>query len=344
MFGFCMTMKITPVKNHTVHSFKGYDAVPLKALHIAPSLGKIEQELQDIAQKEGFGLKTFIYNNTNNQDSKVILERNQAPYLIFQENLQVGKKYKPDIEAKYGMQSELQALFDISKGFVQGGNFFMGKKPTGEKWMLIGLDPVSLRIPREKIAQLYGVEKENIHFIQLQDYHLDLSIRPIGYPYVLVNSPELSLRNEQKVKGIKPKNQASLDKNDPRMLAYKKSLEQLKKAGFYPIEIGAVYGESVNFINAVVNKHSDCSISYITNSSKCSDIYVSKYQRQFEKDLKRKLDELKKIDPNAPTLRTVYFVQGENFGRQNEIMDNLLDGAGGIHCMCLEEPNFQAWV
>ena len=96
--------------------------------------------------------------------------------------------------------------------------------------------------------------------------------------------------------------------------------------------------------NAIVNKHEDGSISYITNSSKCNDRNLSKYQDIFEKELKRKLQNIRAQDPSAPTLRNIYFIQGENYGKTNEVMDNLIEGAGGVHCMCLEESNFDIWA
>lgn len=337
-------MKISSITNSIITSFKGYDALPIKALHIAPSWGKIKEELQDISDKEKIELKESEYNQLFNQDFKVIIERNGIPNLIMQDNLEIMGQYKPKIEAHYGMRSEFQDIFDRSKGFISGGNFFLGKKPTGEKWMLIGSSEQRQPIDKKQIEKLYDVKEENIHFIQQQDYHLDLSIRPIGYPYVLINNPELSTRNEQKIRGENHKNRKSLEKQTPEMWAFKIALEQLKKAGFKPIAIGGIYGSDVNFINAIVNKHEDGSISYITNSSKCNNVFISKYQRQFEKDLKRKLEELKKTDPNVPELKSIYFVQGENFGDQNEVMENLIEGAGGVHCMCLEEPNFEAWI
>ncbi len=337
-------MNITNIQSYKVLSFKGYDAIPLKALHIANHMGKIEEELQDIADKENFSLKKSQYNQSFNQDFKVILENKGKPKLIMKDNIAIMNGYQSEIDSHYGMKSELYGISDQSKGFISGGNFFLGKKPSGEKWMLIGASEQFFLPNKKQIAELYNVKEENIHFIQQQDYHLDLSVRPIGFPFVLINNPELSLRNEQKVKGRKTHKNGFMNKQDPQILAYKKAFEQLKQAGFYPIPIGGVYGLDVNFINAIVNKHPDGSISYITNSSKCDNVFVSKYQRQFEKDLKRKLDEIRKTNSNAPTIKSLYFVQGQNYGQQNEIMENLVEGPGGIHCMCLEEPDFDVWI
>ena len=212
--------------------------------------------------------------------------------------------------------------------------------------MLVG-NTEYLMSSRSKVAERFGVAPENIHYIQQQDYHLDMSLRPIGYPYVLINNPKMAAKNELKAKGINPNSNHKIEVDESTMFSYKKCVEQLQEAGFVPIPIGAVYfanGASINFMNAIVNKHDDGSISYITNSSKCNDPFVSKYQRLFEKDLRNKLNELWKSDVDAPRVDKVYFVQGENYGTHNEVMEQLLEGSGGVHCYVSEEPNFTKWA
>ncbi len=337
-------MKITAINTSKIN-FKGYDAAPLKALHISANWGKIGDEFQEICKNENIECKPYKFNGSYNQDLMLVLEGKQKPYVLIQENVELIKPYLGEMENHYKMPVELVPLFDKSSSYISGGNFFLGKKPDGEKFMLVGANE-QISTNKEGISKRYEVRPENIHYISQQDYHLDLSLRPIGYPYVLVNNPEMSLKNEFKAKGVKTKSKPTLDKNNFKMLAYRKSIEQLKENGFIPIPIGAVYdtkNASVNFMNAIVNKHEDGSISYITNSSKCNLPNVSKYQRMFEKDLRSKLEELRKIDENAPILKDVYFIEGENYGESNEVMDNLIEGAGGVHCMSAEEPNFEIW-
>lgn len=317
----------------TKQIFKGYDAAPLKALHISSYWTKIGDELENIANKENFELEKSDFNETHNQDSKAIVNNNGNTRLIYHQNAHIGEMFRPMIEKQYRMPVDFFNMFDFSKGFIQGGNFFLGKKQTGEKWMLIGSSESIFSLPMKSISKLYGVKEENIFLIDQQDYHLDLSIRPIGYPYVLINEPQPTSKNKK-----------ANNAHNFQLLAYKKALHQLKNAGFHPISIKGVYGYGVNFINAVVNKHQDGSITYITNSSKCDDKNLSKYQDLFEKELKSKLQNIKKLDPSAPTLRNIYFIRGESYGKTNEVMENLIEGAGGVHCMCLEEPDFDIWV
>lgn len=76
-------------------------------------------------------------------------------------------------------------------------------------------------------------KKENIYFISQEDYHLDLSIRPIGNPYVLINNPQMVLENKCKIKGLKSPSRDDLEEIKPKMLQYKKAIEQLKLRKIY---------------------------------------------------------------------------------------------------------------
>ena len=66
-------MKINSIQNY---NFKGYDAVPLNAIHIQDkAAGAFFWELEEIAKKEGFEVK---YDNDLvkwSQDHKTIIER-----------------------------------------------------------------------------------------------------------------------------------------------------------------------------------------------------------------------------------------------------------------------------
>ena len=57
----------------------------------------------------------------------------------------------------------------------------------------------------------------------------------------------------------------------------------------------------------------------------------------------KKLDELAENDENAPKLQDIYFIEGKLYDFGNKT-DNILEGSGGIHCMTLEEPNFELWT
>ena len=50
-------MKITAINTSKIN-FKGYDAAPLKALHISANWGKIGDEFQEICKNENIERKT----------------------------------------------------------------------------------------------------------------------------------------------------------------------------------------------------------------------------------------------------------------------------------------------
>ena len=60
------------------------------------------------------------------------------------------------------------------------------------------------------------------------------------------------------------------------------TIKELESYGFKPIRVGGVYASGeVNFLNAIVNKHEDGTISYITNSSNCNKAGYSKLEKIF---------------------------------------------------------------
>ena len=115
------------------------------------------------------------------------------------------------------------------------------------------------------------------------------------------------------------------------------TIKALKEAGFIPIEVAGVFGSEINFLNAIVNKHQNGSISYITNSTACSNTLISQLEQDFEKELREKVSNLDKV----------YFISGDTEkGKSllNYMMYNLSNKGGGLHCMSLEEPAFDKWV
>lgn len=198
------------------------------------------------------------------------------------------------------------------------------------------------KIAIDTMAEEFGVKKENIFIIHQPNFHIDMNIRPIGYPYVLVNDPNLAIENLEHVplgKGIAEITENREEYRKKEYCEVETTIKELESYGFKPIRIGGVYASGeVNFLNAVVNKHEDGTISYITNSSNCNKAGYSKLEKIFEKELKSKV----------PNLKKVYFVRGEKVGDKklnigNAMMESLLRANGGVHCMTLEEPDFSKY-
>jgi len=318
-------------------NFTGYDAAPLKSIYHSRRYSRaFIDEMIEAGNSEGIRIKTISDDQKWAQDNKSFVEKNGRPYLIGDNSI------TNEVFDTFKLTRNIRGQRD--SGFLTGGNTFIGKFKNGEKWLIAGDD--SEIKDKDKISKAYGIKPENIHFLPQQNYHLDMYLRPVGFPYILVNDPKLVKQNIDKLKGSKKekelfKKEFNLYRNfQERIYGYcsvDTTVKELKKLGFKPIRIAGDYGWYVNFMNAIVNKRPDGTISYITNSSKCNSPLYSSIEEIFKKDLTSKL----------PDLKNVYFIQGKKepvVTDRNFIMGNLKYGGGGIHCMSLEEPDFQVWA
>ncbi len=363
------------INSYSTQNFKGYDAVPLKNIYMQaikePSQAEIARELDEIGKKEDFGLRIYqdnkIYDHYTDeikyterfstrwaQDDKHFIDTKDGTVLLipgrnnYNCTRQIGASLK-----------RLMPNIQESDFLTPGGNLFIGKKLDGEKWMIVGRDDYT-KIkdegydPIDGISRDYGIKKANIRVLTQPDFHLDMAIRPIGYPFILVNDKEIVYNNLMKA------SENAKDPKEARKLREKalnyyckisyqinqysrnsyantdKTVKELEKAGFIPIRIGGIYGIDINFMNAIVNKHADGTISYITNSTKYGTEEEERLEQIFEEELRRKV----------PNLRDVYFVSGgkDEKGQANAIMRHLEEYKGGLHCLVTEEPNFETWM
>ncbi len=188
------------------------------------------------------------------------------------------------------------------------------------------------------LSKDFDIKKENIITFPEVDFHVDMAIRPLEYPYVLINDDKevdkLIKKLEKKFRfdfSAKKDIKALKDKVKKHRAQYSptdKISKKLEEKGFVPIKIAGAFGRSpVNFVNAIVQKTPD-GLAYITNSTKPSTKVYEAMQDIFEQDLKEK----------CPNISNVYFINGgmrsEN---RNNIMYYLENGNGGIHCLCCEE-------
>ncbi len=338
-------------------SFKGYDAAPLKRLYMhRNNEDGIVGEMKAIADEEKIELinytekytldKLFKRQNKNKwwaQDDKFILETKDSKPFLLREPAENFDGFSKAIKKYQGIDSK------IPKRFLAGGNMFMGKNEKGEKWLLVGADEItrnkfSTPIVLDEISKIYDVKKENITILNQPDFHLDMAIRPIGYPYVLVNDPKLVEENLEKYKDKIPKR--VFEKKVPYVsnlvsrlyTSCDETVETLEKAGFIPIRVAGNYTfdtVDINYMNAIVNKHQDGTISYITNSARNSDCAI--FDEIFENDLRAAVKNIQKT----------HFVSGKKMGEEtgisNPMMYSIKNLLGGIHCMTLEEPDFEKW-
>lgn len=193
---------------------------------------------------------------------------------------------------------------------------------------------------RQIFLDEFDVKKDDFCVISQPNYHIDLAIRPLEYPYVLVDDMELDKENllylENEFGHNVNKFMKPLKKEQRKIKNLYADTEtvvaELKSKGFEPILIGGGFGtHKVNFMNAIVNKRANGQLSYITNSTECNNEKYKFLQRLFEKDLREKY----------PKIDRVYFVKGADYLNENNIMMSYLNEySGGIHCLCAERPIF----
>jgi len=331
-------VNISPIK--TQLNFKGYDAAPLETIFLSGLIcdKQFLKELEEVEREE----KVPIKQPANKldlwiQDRQTIVQ-NGTRQVLLAHSVNEGKLLR---QLKHACNIRVEK----SDKVLQGGNSFIGKKPNGDKWLLAGeseLEENSI----EAISKLYDIKPENIFIVQQQNYHLDMFLRPIGYPYILVNDPKTVLQNLDKIQASDEekedlKNTLKLMLDISEMQGYvsaEETVKKLKEYGFIPIKIGGCYDYSVNFMNAIVNKHRDNTISYITGSSRCGSAFYAQFEKMFEKELRAKV----------PNLDKVFFISGsavqDEYQPSNFIMHKLKNNRGGLHCMTLEKPCFEIWA
>jgi len=386
-------------------SFKGHDACPIKNIYIATRYNPnahdfhINNELRNIAGQEGFKIKEFPQGHHPMEWSQDVLTINRKNSLIFINN-SPWQNLAMEFGQRFGFKTRpADASFEC-------GNVFLGKKPDGEQFVLVGdqtmMSPddmlkelnkihggdlrkmfamvaqfhggnkeaiynvVRQKVPAEvlkqKAVKAFRIESENVYVVPQTNYHLDTFIRPVGYPYVLVNDPEFALKNLEELAGELSQDPLRSEADFQYLLRLHESTKReakrlrekygnsaddvvkyLEAQDFKPIRIGAVYGEGkgetnccdINFINAFVHKRPDGQLAYITNGTTQNNV-----DRRLEEMFKKQLGE------KAPCgVAKVHFVRGaHNFDNSglNSISHYLINAGAGIHCEGIEEPDFDA--
>lgn len=358
---------------NTQTSFRGYDAIPLKAIYMQglTSAGerKIFHEMSRILKTEGVDL--FV-NENNKSISKTLI--NAAP----ENKLSIwAQDTKAFIENRFGkmlLWNSKESLFkDLNelkswkvfarKYMPRGGNYYLGYGNNKEKWLLINsmsiynknsFDYFGDNPTLEHLRKLFNVKPKNIHILDEFYSDIDEVVRPIGYPNILVNNYSESAKNIEKMREKFPESKAIYEtlKKHIETRTQDNHCEKLKEFGFNPIPIVGRYTPEINFINAIAFENKNGKISYITNSTKNSLPELEYLETLFEQDLRKKV----------PNIENIHFISGgklinekipqqdndifhinlpdhSSFKERNVIMDILANRFGGIHCMSAEIPN-----
>ena len=369
-------MNILPVQNNI--NFKGYDAVRLKGLYMqgltSPAEKRIFNEVKEIANKERLSLfinqcsrklSRSISNSPKRderlsvwgQDRKAFVEKSGIPTILWHSSEKLLSKKKLCPLGSYAVEA--------AGMFPRGGNYYIGYKDNGDKWLIMNsisvYDDKAYKafgdLPSaEMLPKMFDVAPKNIFYIREFSKDLDEVIRPIGYPYVLVNDFEETFKNIEKLEKAFPNSFEIINRLKKYAKTYgddftSNKIEVLESNGFIPIKIGADYEAGINFMNAIAFKNENNKISYITNSTKGSHPELEYLEQLFEEDMRLKV----------PNLEKIYFVSGGakeeqktvnydglginlppfGFAKENAIMGILADRHGGIHCMTAEIPDFE---
>lgn len=363
-------------------SFKGYDAIPLKALYMQgikkPGEINIFREMKSIAQKEGIDL---FLNQDGREISKNYAKRtmHSRPITIWGQDKKAFIKNGNEKRVLWSANEPLMSTSDLgelndfnieSKNYIpRGGEYYLGYDNSDEKWMIINSQTISNKKSEGKndnmptvsqLLDLFDIKSEKLYILSFQNDDLDECIRPIGFPYVLVNDYNECLKNLELIKQEFPKSsepysemkkflaQKLKEENLPYMHSCEDNCKKLKEFGFKPIKIGGRYLDDINYMNAIAMQNKSGNISYITNSTRKSYPELEFLEKLFKEQLKEKIPKIENIyfvsggkrADKKGFLDSLSFLYEKGLKRRNTIMDILANRLGGIHCMTAEIPDF----
>lgn len=354
---------IYPQNQPKRQEFKGYFACPLKEVHIQPDFASKNREfLKEMYDKcsKYFDIVVQLPENVIRnfeelkfnaqggfdcassfpwgQDNKLFLNNSGETELALLERSH-STAYVPELAKKLGI--DLKTIYFN----VIGGNCFLGKKENGETVALIGKDAMGrwngeknpfYRYRKDEIAKSLNMKSKNLHVISQPDFHLDMVLRPLEYPYVLVGDSKLMLDLARKNNLDKSKMKfLTLEHNkhtkNPKKIyaSTDKIIKELKSRGFKPIKVpGLINDKRLNFMNAIVHKEPNGDLIYITNKTHIDTETGINFEKMFVDYLKSKVPQIKKV----------LFIDGDGFIEKGL---GLHSGGGGIHCRVAELPDFK---
>lgn len=351
-------MKITKQNNYIYSnnqpkrsSFRGQIAAPIKELHIPADYSpKFKPFLEELNQKCGKYFKIIVQTseglvadfNKLNFTSTGYLEE-ALGFKWGQDNKIFLGKDKLGVFTKsqsYSGVAELAQNLGLEKKYIdlniEGGNCFLGKKQNGEDFALVGKNALK-STTKEKFADVLEINKKNLHVISQPDFHIDLGIRPLVYPYVLVGDPkltiDLAMKNnfeKSQIDFLKRANKFWLKaESNEKYSTPDEVIRELKSQGFKTIKVPGLLASDprLNFMNALVHQNDNGDLIYITNKTNVGARFGIDFENIFEKHLKSKV----------PSVKEILFIEGDGF-----VQGSLCNG-GGIHCLSAERIDHEKW-
>lgn len=298
------------------------------------------------------------------------------------------------------LSSAVNVNYEKMRSYLDGGNFFLGKDAEGKMFAIVGEDSISktakkivaeennincktkemaiglqghinriflkkspeyLEKAKNAVASDLGLKTKDLKIIPQPDFHIDMQVRPLEYPYVLLNDPSMVYEMVNSKLKESPPNilQEQLENltcgiRYSRYSSVDKVHKSLESHGFKVIRVPGVVQtidnpflkniadidppldtlNEANFMNAVVHKTADGKLVYITNKSP-KNIYGIDFNEMFRSY----------IEKNVPMIDKFEFVSGQELpsGKETSISHLLKFHKGGIHCMSAERPDFENW-
>lgn len=267
------------------------------------------------------------------------------------------------------------------RSYIEGGNLFLGTRLDGSPYGLVGHDSVEItalllagghdKTPADEVDQLIenhyqqalqviaedlNLDPANLGVIHQPDFHLDMRIRPLKYPFVLLHDDSEAIPFLDRVlasgrlKGDAHSRVAMLradtrqTQRDLKQKGYyadtRQTEAELKALGFEPIRVPAVFGKKkgrlVNYMNALVHENpAKQGLVYATGSCSLPEI-----NKAFAEALRQTLppDTIRRIEFIAGSYVKASDTDADDYGPTNHLESELTQNEGGLHCQCLEIP------
>lgn len=206
-----MTMRI----NNQI-SFKGYDARPIKGFLMSSNCSGVADEMQQIGNKEGFDIFSYVDDGQSGQCKKSVPPRKKGLHWPWAQDYWTIANKKLFTKDSNCIANSIKDFFNLNfdetetqvrnnflktgkdRGYtdlilnashISGGNIFIVKDNDSDI-ALIGEEELE-KYSVEQVKKMYGVSK--VISLPPVDYHIDLFIRPLDNKRILLADDNMTL-------------------------------------------------------------------------------------------------------------------------------------------------------
>lgn len=206
-----MTMRV----NNQI-SFKGYDARPLKGFLMSSNCSGVADEMQQIGNKEGFDIFSYVDDGQSGQCKKSVPPRKKGLHWPWAQDYWTIANKKLFTKDSNCIANSIKDFFNLNfdetetqvrnnflktgkdRGYtdlilnashISGGNIFIVKDNDSDI-ALIGEEELE-KYSVEQVKKMYGVSK--VISLPPVDYHIDLFIRPLDNKRILLADDNMTL-------------------------------------------------------------------------------------------------------------------------------------------------------